>query len=217
MDDRDARVVLDAPARVPRPTGRGRLPHSRGRNPRPSRPAASSSWALTQHARPRDPRDGAGPGPPIGLVFPPGARYQLLPERSGAGWGRTRRRAARPVGVAEAEADDARRGRPSASNRRTRRDDRRPSQPVRGDDVGVEHAGASGPAAARQPALTPTANPPFSARAISVDARAGTLELGGDRSGRGIVDHDDLAASPAATSGVAPATPTSRATSGQEL
>src|SRR5437899_1197434 len=105
MDDRDARVVFDAPAH---PAGRATEGHffiiEEEILVHPTQLFEQSH--IHQHARAGDPIDRARSQTPFGLVFPSSPWYQLLPsgpEQAGKGADRW---LTRPVGVAKAEADD---------------------------------------------------------------------------------------------------------------
>ena len=64
---------------------------------------------VDEHARAGDPIDGPGTNSPTGLVFPAGARYELLPDGPGQVREDAHRALGRAVGVAQAEPDDPRR------------------------------------------------------------------------------------------------------------
>ena len=148
---------------------------------------------VDEHAGTRDPGDRPGADPPIGLVFPARARYQLLPERSGPGWGRRRRRAGatrRGCGGRIRRSPGCRSG--SASNRSTRATIA-PSQPFGDDDVGIEHqepaalrGAPAGVDAGGEPAVLGPGDQP-DARPAASESSAGIGSL------RGVIDDHDLA------------------------
>src|ERR1700722_15471060 len=109
MDDRDAWVVLHAPAsRFCRAAKCDFLIIEKEVLVHAAKVVKHAR--IEQNAGTSNPVDGSRTKPPFGLVFPPIPWYQLLPGGPEQPWKLADRRLSRPIGIAEAEADDARRG-----------------------------------------------------------------------------------------------------------
>ncbi len=189
MSHRDARVELDTPP------GAGCRPAERNflvvkEEILVHAVQKSEELGVDEHARSRDPGDGSGSGSPIGLVFPAGARYQLLPERSGEAGKGANGWLSRPVGVTEGESDDPRRSCGLGLESLDPGDNG--TEPSLGDDdVGIEDEQPAAPGGA------PAGVDPCGESAVvgpdhEVDAGMGNLKLGGDRSFGRIIDQDNF-------------------------
>ena len=216
MDHRDLGVELDSPASPSGRSDRGHLFIVEEEILVHPAQFFREQARVEQHAGAGDPVDRARPEPPFGLVFPPRPWYQLLPRRPGQAREVARPRAdARPVGVAEPEADDprdpsARPGFVGVDPPEDPADQRRSSTTTSG-----LRTRSQGLDEARQPALTPAEKPSFSARRIRRKARGSGRGRGGGIGLAGIVvDDEDLRQGPGGSRGMA-REEASRSTSGQ--
>ena len=112
--------------------------------------------------------------------------------RSGRGWGRSR-----PTAGVSRRGCGGRTRRPRGPCRGPPRTARPARRPARAAPSGTSTSGLSTSSqrllATRQPALTPTANPPLSSRTISRTPGRGRAKLPGDRPLRRVIDDHDLA------------------------
>ncbi len=176
VDDLDGRIVLDAPAAVP---GRSAQSHFFIIEEEVLVHAAERAEQLSRHqgAGARDPRHDSGPDAPIGLVFPPRAWYEQPAQAAEQAGIDAHRGLTAPIRVPERKADDAGRSVAPRSCAATR------SRTLAGRSASTTTSGFNSriqrPREARQPALTPTANPPLSARRTSRTPQGGSISASG--------------------------------------
>ena len=128
-------------------------------------PQAGHHRRIHEHASAGNPIDLARANSPTGLVFPPRARYELLPDGPGQGGIDPDRALRRSVGVPQAKADDSRWAMGIGFVRIESRQDL--AQKTTSDfHIWIENK-EPGTSETRQPALTPAANPSLWGRATS--------------------------------------------------